>query len=338
MLKFVSSVLSGVKFEIRRHVNRLEQRPSNSDVKKLIHLRDLLLRLENADISVVSLSCRKPDRGLYELRDIVSKKLRQGDSMPLRWFRVMKSILHASSNRPYLTWSDVQKLYRVEVPDGYGDKDLVVILRYLVSTSQIFWLERHEKLKDFIFHSPQSILKICKDVLSHDHSWQVASLLVDVTDKDRERYLKGIVRQPFMMELISDKESAAVSIEFLKNFNLISEIKADDGTRTFVIPSNLPTEEPPLLTDLEQRLLSRPNSVVINLIFLGSVVPMSFFETSLSLMLTIASRLFKDGMITEQWRHGLIILYDRMCFTAKRCNNILSLAAFSEVSDRKSVV
>jgi len=42
------------------------------------------------------------------------------------------------------------------------------------------------------------------------------------------------------MELLLDKESAGATIEFLKKVNLISEIAADYGTRTYVIPSNLP--------------------------------------------------------------------------------------------------
>jgi len=135
-----------------------------------------------------------------------------------------------------------------------------------------------------------------------------------------------------MMELISDKEIAPVAIELLKNFNLISEIAANDGTKTYVIPSNLPGKEPPQMRVLEQPLHSCPNSVVINLIFLGSVLPLSFFETSLSLMLTIATRLFKDYMKTEVWRHGLIITYDRVYFIAKHRDNILTLAATSSNS------
>jgi len=84
----------------------------------------------------------------------------------------------------------VQRLFRDQVPDADDDKDLFLVLSNLVSTSQVTWLEHHKKFQEFIFHAPLITLKICKDVLSHDHAQHVASPLVAVDKKDVERYSK----------------------------------------------------------------------------------------------------------------------------------------------------
>jgi len=351
LLAYSYDVLSAAIDEVSCHISRIESLQNGVNMQlKLSKLSRLLSNLKYATVRVVTLSCSVPDKGLSRLIDIVTEMLQRPECFPLAWCRVVNDILKLNPSGYYITISQVQNIAKSYLTNDVGDQALKTILHYLVKTSLIIWVDDHPRLQNVIFHSPKKIIEMCKKILHHD-SKSLPALYMN----NLQEYENGIVREPLLRELLKKYTTSLdrypeqmptvlmpgashlvpaialpfdVVVDFLEQFNLINYVEANSEGRRFIIPCKLPPKEPEDFEKFKHAAEKCLNRVTVRLSFIGSVVPTSFFETSLAAMLTIARTL--TPALIKPWKYGLIVIYGGVHFLAILSADNITLTAFSE--------
>jgi len=138
-----------------------------------------------------------PDEGLPKLRDLAVELLLPAATLPSRWCRVTKEILELSPAGFYIEMSQVQDIAKAHFTEEDDENALIAILRYLTKTSLIIWVEDHPRLRNSVFHLPQKIVNISKEILHHDLRSFPEHFMECWGD-----YQNGIVQEPLLRELL----------------------------------------------------------------------------------------------------------------------------------------
>ena len=143
-------------------------------VQKMLKLRNTRVKLPD-EIFVVS--CTDRLTGVINFHENLIDSLKAGPTNPLPelWHRFLQNLQERKEK--ILRWEDAmdifqdliknlqQSMYRYQ---GSVEQSLETVLQYFHCTGEIVWYYENKKLRDIVFHHPETLVEMLRVIFRHD--------------------------------------------------------------------------------------------------------------------------------------------------------------------------
>ncbi|KAL5006034.1 hypothetical protein ScPMuIL_017192 [Solemya velum] len=297
--------------------------------EKCLHLQRVLETRVVLPQDIIIVSCTEDLQGISDFRKILRQKLRDADerSLPSSWYKFLMAV-QARENK-ILKWDETLSLF-VQIMnsegqsmislEGSAESSLGVVLRYLHATGEIIWFADNPKLKEIIFHRPETLVEMLRAIFRHDFEEvvnfsEVLGSIANVTKRRFEMMKSEFVNSGLMtVELLDyillnfqlSRDAKDMFIDLMLKFDLCYEVPQFPGapatfgsSRIIRFPWFL-TSELPSEFDTHWPKVTPPN--IIELAFqlqFPQKWPPNFFEK-------MSSRL--QSLVSERldWHDGIL--------------------------------
>lgn len=319
---------------------RLQER-----VNKMQKLRVTRVKLPH-EIFIVS--CAETLSGIINFHEKLTDCLKasEGQHLPKSWFKFLTAI----QERPekILNWSETLEIFEAVVAtmqqsmymlQGSAEKSLEMVLRYLHVTGEIVWFHENPKLRNIVFHHPETLVEMLRAIFRHDFKDVVNYVdtygQMSGLSAGRFESLKGEFLQRGLMtnELLSfclqhfslSLESQEIFMDLMLKFDLCYQVK-DATSAPETLGSKQILQFPWFLTSNppEDFTSKWPEQVPLNTIelryqlqFLKKGLPNFFEKMSARLQSYVTQR--------EDWKDGILA-------TRNKCKLLLTRKKTSGLS------
>ena len=303
------------------------------DVQRVREKRGNLQRMLNTrtqlpeGISVVS--CTDELTGVDDFRLQLQNKLKESDEKPLpeSWYKFLlaiqekkEKILHFDQS--LMIFNEVMDLMKKSMIslEGSAVSSLELALRYLHATGEIVWYYENPKLRNIVFHRPDTLVEMLRAIFRHDFDRHVvfnetygklANLSERKFDMMKDDFLtKGLMTLEMLhfclLHFQLSVEARDTFIDLMLKFDLCYEVPKYVGapatfaaTRILKFPWFLGSELP---QDFNKKWPPQTPSDTIELCFqlqFPGKTPPNFFEKT-------SARLQNHVLQREDWRNGVL--------------------------------
>lgn len=310
---------------------RLQER-----VNKMQKLHMTRVKLPH-EIFVVS--CAETLSGIIDFHEklVNTLKTSEGQALPTSWFQFLTAI--QSRPEKILSWSNTLEIFEsviqslqqsVYMLEGSVEKSLETVLRYLHVTGEIVWYYDNPKLRNIVFHHPETLVEMLRAIFRHDFR-EVVNYVESYgqragLSKSRFEILKDEFLKRGLMtgELLSyclqhfslSLESQEIFMDLMLKFDLCYQVK-DPTSAPGTLGSRHILQFPWFLTTTPSQNLREiwPENVPMNTIelryqlqFLKKSLPNFFEKLSARLQSIVGWRQdWKDGILASRNKCKLLL-------------------------------
>lgn len=314
-------------------------------VQKMLKLRNTRVKLPD-EIFVVS--CTDRLTGVINFHENLIDSLKAGPTNPLPelWHRFLQNLQERKEK--ILRWEDAmdifqdlvknlqQSMYRYQ---GSVEQSLETVLQYFHCTGEIVWYYENKKLRDIVFHHPETLVEMLRVIFRHDFDEVVIfrESYGQITELSQSQF-ESLKKQFMTHGLVTDKllhycllhfnislDAQDTFIDLMLKFDLCYEVK-DTHSAPELVGSNRILQFPWFLTSSPPQDLSSkwPEKAPVNTIelrfqlqFLKKGLP-NFFEK-------ISARLQSYVTYRQDWKNGIYATRNKtkLLLTRKRNSGLV---------------
>lgn len=294
-------------------------------VHKMLKLRNTRVKLPK---EVFVVSCTERLTGVINFHENLVNSLKDNPSQPLPdlWHKFLQRL--QERNEKILSWDTAmeifqklaeelgQSLYRLQ---GSAEQSLETVLQYFHCTGEIVWYYENRKLRDIVFHHPETLVEMLRVIFRHDFSEVVVykESYGKITELSQSKF-ESLKSQFLTHGLMTDKllhycllhfnislDAQDTFIDLMLKFDLCYEVKDTPSAlelvgskRILQFPWFL-TGDPPedLPTKWPEKASGNTIELRFQLQFLKKGLP-NFFEK-------ISARLQSYVTYRQDWKNGI---------------------------------
>ncbi|XP_060576811.1 malignant fibrous histiocytoma-amplified sequence 1 homolog, partial [Ruditapes philippinarum] len=310
---------------------RLQER-----VNKMQKLHITRIKLPT-EIFVVS--CAETLSGIINFHECLTDTLKssEGQPLPTSWFKFLTAI----QERPekILSWSQTLEIFESIIAtlkqsmymlQGSAEKSLEMVLRYLHVTGEIVWYHDNPKLRNIVFHHPETLVEMLRAIFRHDfrevvnyvdtYGQMTGLSQVRFTSLKEEFLQRGLMTNDLLSYCLQhfnlSLESQETFMDLMLKFDLCYQVK-DPTSAPGTLGSKQILQFPWFLTCTPPAdfAIKWPEKVPINIIelryqlqFLKKGLPNFFEKMSARLQSYVTQREdWKDGILASRNKCKLLL-------------------------------
>ena len=179
-------------------------------VQKMLKLRNTRVKLPS-EIFIVS--CTEKLTGIMHFHENLLEALKTFPTQPLPqlWHQFLQEL--QQQTQKILSWDQAMEIFQALVKSlqqsmyrlqGSAEQSLETVLQYFHCTGEIVWYFENRKLRDIVFHHPETLVEMLRVIFRHDFEETVQ--FVESYGQISGKVIKSLHAGQFLMLLLSSAD------------------------------------------------------------------------------------------------------------------------------------